>query len=218
MKIKYALGIAAGLAVAGTAQAQSLTFNLSGYTVASIQQQFGALNFDTPGMVVSDISWNITYYGSTVSGSWANEMSIELVGPGAAANTPIASSAITGGWYAGTPGNNGTFIWGALAAPWNSSGLFNAGGDPNSYGWTAPGSTASFASSGSLTANAPGASLLGASGTGTWTLNIFDSYQDTGVQGSFGSGSFITITFVPTPSALALFGVAGAIGARRRRA
>lgn len=60
MKIKYALGIAAGLAVAGTAQAQSLTFNLSGYTVASIQQQFGALNFDTPGMVVSDISWNIT--------------------------------------------------------------------------------------------------------------------------------------------------------------
>ena len=81
MKIKYALGIAAGLAVAGTAQAQSLTFDLSGYTVADIQQVFGSQGVAEAGMVVSDISWNITYSGSIVSGSWANEMSIELVGP-----------------------------------------------------------------------------------------------------------------------------------------
>ncbi len=219
MNAKYTLGLVAGagLAIAGTAQAQTLTFDLSGYTVAGIQQVFGSSGVGAAGVFVTDISWNINY--SSLSGSWSSELSLELVGPGATANTPHASSAITGGWYAGTPGNAGTFIWGALAAPWNTSGAFNAGGDANSYGWTAPNSTAAFSSSGALSTHAAGASLLGASATGNWTLNIFDGYQDTGPQGQFGSGSFITIAYaVPAPGAFALLGVAGAFGARRRRA
>lgn len=216
MNIKYALGLAAGLAVAGTAQAQTLTFDLSGYTVAGIQQVFGSGNVAGAGNFVTDVSWNINF--SSLSGSWLNELSIELVGPGATANTPHASTGITGGWHAGTPGNAGTFIWGALGASWNA-GAFNPGGDANSYGWTAPNTAGTFNSSGALSTHAAGASLLGASATGNWTLNIFDSYLDTGPQGQFGAGSFITVSYaVPAPGAFALLGAAGVFGARRRRA
>lgn len=196
----------------------SITFDLSGYVLNPTQDVFGTINVPSAG-VVTGVDWDLTYQagGSVGSGSWASELSIELVGPGATANNVIStgSGSPPGGFHPETPGNAGTFIWGS-PDPWSAG--FNPGGDSNSFNFGWPDSSSDVVSSaGSTTA------LDGWSAEGDWTVNLFDSFNDTAdgnpAQGTFMSGSTITIHYsaIPAPGALALLGMAGLVGTRRRR-
>ena len=69
-------------------------------------------------------------------------------------------------------------------------------------------------------ANSPGTftfsgTAVVSGGAGTYTLTIFDSFDDAGTDGSFLAGS--TVTFVPAPGAAALLGLGGLAATRRRR-
>ena len=216
----YALAtvVATGLAFTGNAVGDTITFDLSGYALMSTQVNFGSLNY-AGGGVVTNVEWNLTYLaGSSVgSGSWANEVAIELIGPGAVPNSVTATGwgVAPGGFHPDTPGNAGTFIWGSVST-WAPD--FAPGGDSNSYdlGWI-NNSTSVQNSVGSTDA------LNGWAGDGDWVLNLYDSYNDTiggaSAQGTFMDNSTITIEFstVPAPAALALLGIAGAVGTSRRR-
>ena len=76
------------------------------------------------------------------------------------------------------------------------------------FGWGE--SSGFFASAGSvLVTNGPAETL------GEWRVEIFEDFDDFGVDG-FLNGS-ITINKIPAPSALALLGMGGLVAGRRRR-
>ena len=76
------------------------------------------------------------------------------------------------------------------------------------FGWGE--SSGFFASAGSvLVTNGPAETL------GEWRVEIFEDFDDSGVDG-FLNGS-ITINKIPAPSALALLGMGGLVAGRRRR-
>lgn len=57
------------------------------------------------------------------------------------------------------------------------------------------------------------AAFIGADGTGTWTISVFD--REAGDLGSLLGGA---VTLVPAPGAAALLGLGGLVATRRRRA
>lgn len=205
----------ASMAITGSAMAASFTFDLSNYILGSTQVQFGTQNVGAGGMVVTGIEWNITYQGGAAvgSGSWTNELSMELVGPSGSANPVLIGIGAPGGHYVQTAGQNaGTFIWGDVNNPWVDLSLHSPGSTPNSHGWQWQSSTTYVGNSAGTSG-----SLNGQMATGTWTLNLFDSYNDTGSQGAFSAGSYITVNYIPAPAGLAALGLVGLIAARRRR-
>jgi uncharacterized protein (TIGR03382 family) len=52
-------------------------------------------------------------------------------------------------------------------------------------------------------------------GAGTYTISVFDSFDDFGDDGIFNTES--TITLIPAPGAAALLGLGGLAATRRRR-
>ena len=186
---------AAGVASAASA---SITFDLSGVsidaaTVTSFTQMAG-------GPAVASIEWDLGYGPAAGSLSWTEELAIELIAPGA-----------TGSGFGPGAGNgdaDGTIHFGSTPV----SG-FNAARNINpdiELGGTATTGAPLF-SAGTSTL------LAGQAGAGTWTLNISEIFDDTGIDGTFTDGSFITVNFVPAPGAAALFGLGGLAAARRRR-
>lgn len=211
---KSLLALVAGAALAATsvAQADSITFDLSNYAVSSPFQTFGVMA--APAGTVTGVEWNITYSSGVPVGSisWASELQIELVAPGFTPNTVTGTGFGTppGGSVVGV-GNPGTFVWGTTGA-----GTWAPDFVPDyDFGW--PNTATSNSSAGSTNA------LNGLESGGNWTLNILDSYNDTALgvpaQGMLMEGSFITIHYdpIPAPGALALLGLAGVAGSRRRR-
>lgn len=211
---KFAISAAALLAIAGAAQADdsSITFDLSNYVLLGPSGiQFDAIAAGAG--TVKRIDWNISSY-SSLNGSWASELRLELVAPGATGNAQQLTgypNAATSGITVGS-GNAGTFVWGTSPGPTWNLGL------PVDHNFAWANSTTAQTSAGSTNA------LDGAYGAGSWSLNLFDSYFDgadgTMEQGAFGQGSYVTVWFapIPGPGAVALFGLAGLAGARRRRA
>jgi hypothetical protein len=81
--------------------------------------------------------------------------------------------------------------------------------------WDATGGT--FYGSGSFT-------LTGAvaDGSGSWEILIADSFDDSGIDGTFLEGSYINVNQVPAPAPLALLGIGlagmGLLRSRRKKA
>ena len=86
--------------------------------------------------------------------------------------------------------------------------VFAGGGDfagaDITFGWADTGGTYTFAGT-----------LPVSGGAGTYTVTIFDTFDDAGNDGVTLSGS--TINFVPAPGAIALAGLGGIAASRRRR-
>jgi hypothetical protein len=187
---------AAGIASAASA---SITFDLSGVdidgaTVTSFTQMAG-------GPAVASIEWDLGYGPAAGSLSWTEELAIELVAPGASAD------GFAPGVGDGDADGNIHFGTTPIVSGFNAARDINA--DIN-LGGTADTGVPLF-SSGTSTL------LAGQAGAGTWTLNISEIFDDSGVDGEFTDGSFIRVNFVPAPGAAALFGLGGLAAARRRR-
>lgn len=188
-------------ALPASVQAATITFDLSGQGVTDSRQ---ATTLTLPGTAgtVTSVEWDFTI--TTVGESWRRDVSIELVSPEAVENTRMGGPT---GLYPQAPGNPGTFIWGR-----NHEGI----APDFLLGWSSGAGSAS--SSSSTTA------LNGFFDAGTWTINLFDEYNDGGGQFSFNPGSFITIHYtpaaVPEPAsvaALAGLGALGLVSLRRKR-
>ncbi|MAY75185.1 MAG: hypothetical protein CMJ31_10785, partial [Phycisphaerae bacterium] len=83
--MKTAITAIAGLAIAGTASAQSLTFDLSGLSIDSLAN--GSVSVTLTGVgagPVAGIEYNINYGPAAGSLSWTEELAMELAAPGAA--------------------------------------------------------------------------------------------------------------------------------------
>lgn len=229
---KLHVWLLAGLIVAlggtvRTAHAASITFDLSGYTLSQTQGQF--ITLDNPDLgVVTGVEWSFAYVaGSAVgSASWASELSIELVAPGATPNAVLNTA--NNGHYPQTPANLGTFVWGTVSGPFqNPSEPLVPSAAAASFNWS---NTPSITQTNSGTSNL----LNNWDANGVWTLNLFDTFRDNDTngqpaQGRFQQGSFVTINFddgndltptpVPEPATVALLtlGLTGIAVARFRR-
>lgn len=199
---KLALIAAAGLGA--SAASASVTFDLSGIMVDSLANGSVTITLMEAaagtGNIVDSIDWNITYGAPAGSVSWSEELAIELVAPGA------ASSGLGPG--AGNGDADGNIHFGSTpVSAFNAARGINPDIELGGNGTT--GSTINSVGSTAL--------LAGMNGDGVWTLNIGEIFNDTGVDGQFGQGSFITVNFIPAPGAAALFGLGGLAAARRRR-
>jgi hypothetical protein len=235
------LAVGSTLALGGVAfgsDSQSATFNLSNYIVVGTQETFGSITLPD-GAIVKDITWQIHYQGGAAVGSpsWASEMMLELESPWGTAN-PVnitGQGDPPGAWAGNLVGgtlqdyNPGTFAWGRNPLSFTGDAA-TLGSVANSWGWTVPtGSTAIINDIGALSTATPQTGppnwfvsevLIGSAGGGIWTLRVFDTFGDSPAQGMFFDGSHITVHFdlaVPAPGALALLGLAGMVGVRRRR-
>lgn len=87
---------------------------------------------------------------------------------------------------------------------------FDADIDPGDYG--APDAPGVFSYSGTIAANS-------VSSDGLVYLTLYESFNDTSVNPDavYAQGSWVTVTFVPAPGALALLGLGGLATVRRRR-
>ena len=97
----------------------------------------------------------------------------------------------------------GGFLFTADGSDFDTLG--DDGPDDLTFGWGD--STGTFSFSGTASG------LSG--GSGTYTVSAFDSFDDSGDDGVFNSGS--TITLIPAPGAAALLGMGGLAATRRRR-
>lgn len=205
-KFAYATAAVAMLAAASTAVAgtASITFDLSNVLVTNPIHP--SITLPAGAGSVTSVDWNLTYDAGISSISWASEIQLELVAPGASSNGTFGTGAGSppGGVALNTPSAGNTYIWGT-----NGAGSWAPAFTPDTnFGW--PDSSTTNSNAGSTNA------LNGVSSGGTWTLNIFDSYNDTPDQGRFAQGSFITVNYVPEPSTIALLGLAGLALIRRR--
>ncbi len=136
----------------------------------------------------------------------------------AAVATPGGSVAVPGGVtaiqfdLAVNAGNFGSNIsWGSevqvnIDGPGGFS-FTSGGGDiaaDLTYGWGDSSGTFTFSGSAAV-----------AGGAGTYSITIFDTFDDAGTDGVFLAGS--TVTFVPAPGAAAPLGLVGLSATRRRR-
>lgn len=204
------------LAISGTAfgaSEKSATFNLSGWMITDPNPNMNTFTLSiTNGGIVKSIAWSLTYQaGAGVgSSSWANELAIQLNAPGSVRPAYVSTGFGTApGGYHPVIGAPGTFTWGS---PNTWSPAFNPGA-PGSFNLNWPASTAgTHVSVGSTVA------LSGMNANGTWTLKLSDSYNDGFLNGIFpvGATASITIFYTPAPGAVALLGLAGLAGRRRR--
>jgi len=96
----------------------------------------------------------------------------------------------------------GGFAFRAAGGPDTLNGPTNA---DLTFGWGA--------STGTFTFSGTASGLSG--GAGTYTVSVFDEFDDFGDDGVFNSGS--TVTLIPAPGAAALLGIGGLAATRRRR-
>lgn len=209
MTMKHALTAAAGLAFAASAQAGSFsqTFDFSNEVFdGDPNGQAAAGNpftISSPAGPVTGIDWDITYTGGDAVGtlSWASEMSVELISPGATNGGPGDAMPSGSGGSFPSSGNPGTIVWGSNDS-WSPAGSWDIDlGFPEDSG--------THSSSGSTDL------LDGVDAGGDWEIWFYDTFDD-GAQGAFGNAT-ITVHYVPTPGAAALFGLAGLGAVRRRR-
>lgn len=177
--MKKLVALLAIAALAGTTHAQTITFDLSG-----TNYEAGApVVLTLPGAAgtVTNVQYSFGVTGQ--NGSWTSEVSIELSSPSGTLPAPLTTNGLNPGLIAATPSDAGTIVWTTAPGPsWNMS----PSPDIN-LGWlnTAAAQSASGAS----------AKLNGLSSDGTWTLRIFDSYNDAGNDGVFAANSSITISY-----------------------
>jgi len=214
-KSTYAVLAGLTLAVSGTAfgaSEQSITFNLSGYLLGNPDPTANTFTMIAGAGTVKSVAWSLTYQAGAAVGSssWASELAIQLIAPGFAQNPYTATGFGTapGGYHPGI-GAAGTFVWGSPNT-W-SPGF--APGSPGSFnlGWP-DSTTGTHVSAGSTVA------LSGLASAGTWTLRLSDAYNDGFLNGIFPTGAVATVTiyYTPAPGAVALLGLAGLAGRRRR--
>lgn len=198
MKAKSALiASVAAVGIASTAQADSAVFNINTSWASTIADTNVTQALPDMASVQSIVI--------TLAHTWGGDLDIYLNAPG-------------GGTYdfdlffsetATLPGpSTGNFSLGVLAEDGSlgnvGSYTFNAAGANN---WTNP-----HSAPGTYNANAL---LAGAIAAGTWTFHYGDAISGDG--GAIGTVT-INYTAVPAPGALALLGLAGLVGSRRRRA
>ncbi len=177
--MKKLVALLALAALAGTASAQTITFDLSGMTYESGTPT--VLTMPGAAGTVSNVQYNFGAAGQ--NGSWTSEVSIELSSPSGTLPAPIATTASTGGLIASTPSDAGTIVWTTAPGPsWN----MNPTPDIN-LAW--PNATTAGTAAGAS------AKLNGLSSAGTWTLRVFDSYNDSGTDGAFAPNSTITVQY-----------------------
>ena len=167
--MKLAIATAAGLAMAATANAQSLDIGGQTYDAADGTVALGTI---VSGGSVTDIAFDLAINAGNFgeSGSWGSEFTLQIDGPG-------GEQFIAGG---GDAPADLTFGWG------NSGGSFSFSG------------SAAFSG-----------------GAGTYTVSVFDTFDDTGNDGFIFEDS--TVTLIPTPGSAAILGLGGLAAVRRRR-
>ncbi|HWB19343.1 MAG TPA: proprotein convertase P-domain-containing protein [Phycisphaerales bacterium] len=209
--------VALGLALPASAVVQ--TYNGTGGAIGDNNGLTGGTNFiiniGDSGVINSIVNVTMTF---STAHTWAGDLEVTLIAPnlddchifsrpGVTASTGVGNSANLLGPYtfvnsgganfatavAGTAGTanvaSGTYNRSTAAAP-----TVTGGQDPDDY-----------------------SVFAGDNLNGAWTLNIADwASLDTGALGSWS----ITIDYsgVPAPGALALLGLAGVVGRRRRNA
>ena len=140
--------------------------------------------------------------------TWAGDVAVSLEAPNGASVDLVNRIGVFGGSGFGSPANYGGTYWfydGAIGDLWATAGPL---GDSD----TIPGGDyfATTVEGNVSTMN----SLAGQSAAGDWTLRITDSAG--GDSGSLGKWK-LDLKAVPAPGALALIGIAGLCGRRRRR-
>lgn len=155
-------------------------------------------------------------YGSTgvLVGMQANTQLFPLAGSGTITGFMISADMLP----AGSGGSWQSDMMLTITSPDNV--VFNVGGYTNElYPWNDP----TLGGTGTFPAGNGGAGSFAASYpvnlgnvAGTWTVELKNDWEYTGAGNSLEWNN-VTITLVPAPGSLALLGVAGMIGFRRRR-
>jgi len=206
MKAKSAiLASVAAVGIASTAGAQ--TFNGGAITINA----FGIANpypatINVAGLPTSFASMTVTL--TNINHTYSDDMGAVLVGPNGGKvilfDGPGSGATLNGAW-------TWTFDDAAAATlPTTgamASGTFKPGQNQYSDVFSAPAPAGPYATSFST-------AFGGSNPNGTWSLYIQDFVGGDG--GSVASWS-ITFTQVPAPGAMALLGLAGVVGGRRRR-
>ncbi len=204
------------LAVSGTASAGIITEATSGFAI-------------TGGTNSSDIYLDPAVYGeldnlqvqvglNTLSHTWLGDLIVTLTH--VESGTTASLFGTVGGGAFGSPAQlNGFYTF--------NDGVYNSGNPAQGNLWQAAsdagfgGTVASgffYATNNLSSAYASlNAAFAGVTSAGTWRLTIIDTYAslDDGVLGKWTIS--LTGTEVPAPGALALLGLAGLAGSRRRR-
>lgn len=194
------LALIAAAGLGASAASASVTFDLSGIAIDAATPLTLMMAASGSGNVVSGIDYSIDYGPATGSVSWSEELAIELIAPGGATDgfgPAVGDGAADGNIHFGSTPESGF-----NAARDMFADVLLGGSGTTGVPLSAAGSTSV---------------MDGTNGDGTWTLVIGEIFDDTGMDGQFGAGSFITVNFVPAPGAAALFGLGGLAAARRRR-
>ena len=215
------------LGAAGTAQA-GLTFNLSGGGGSSglfpINSANYAISYNSGSYLLASGStgWNFEAYQGSFAGD-SGTTSIAFSAVTSAGYSVTASGSTANGYmnvtrlFTVTGTQEVTIAWTGKTG----GAVIGLAYGPNAiYGW---GTVAALTAQGwgtSTQPTVPGGSLLNTSVPGSYsytvTLGAGDYYIGSSV--SLGDpGASMSFTVVPAPGALALLGVAGTVGSRRRR-
>jgi hypothetical protein len=202
--MKIAAFALAGLAVASSA-ASAAVYSGGGFQIPDNNSAGASSVIAVAGDTPSITGVEVTLQGA--AHTWVGDLTATLTGPSGtvfalfvrpgktAPNTGFGDSSDLAGDYRFTDSASVTFWAAALSA-----GAIMPGGDFRTTGGLADGAT-------SLNG-----AFAGQNSNGNWTLNVSDN-----ASGDVGGIQGWTLSIVPSPSSLAIFGLAGIAAGRRRR-